>query len=108
MEDVLLHHEFIVSEYILAETGRTLREKFGYSDSDTRAVIAFLRGAALTVEPTALPPDSCRDPNDIPILGTAVAGSADIVIAVDRDLLALSSFRGISIVKPGEFWQQTS
>ena len=106
MEDVLLHHELVLSEYILEELARTLRDKFEYPERDVRAVFAFLKGACLLVEPASLPPDSCRDPRDIPILGTAVAGDADLLVTVDRDLLTLGSFRHIPIVKPGQFWQQ--
>jgi len=106
MEDVLLYHELVLSEYILEELARTLRDKFEYPEQDVRAVLAFLKSACLLVEPASLPPDSCRDPEDIPILGTAVAGNADLLVTVDRDLLSLGSFRHIPIVKPGQFWQQ--
>jgi len=58
------------------------------------------------VEPMALPAGSCRDPDDIPVLGTAVAGSSELLVAVDKDLLALGSYVGIAIVKPGEFWRR--
>jgi putative PIN family toxin of toxin-antitoxin system len=106
MEDVLLHHELVLSEYILVELARTLRDKFEYPEQDVRAVVAFLKSASLLVEPASLPLDSCRDPSDIPILGTAIAGDADLLVTVDRDLLSLGSFRRIPIVKPGQFWQQ--
>jgi uncharacterized protein len=106
MEDVLIHHELVLSEYILEELARTLRDKFAYPEQDVRAVVAFLKSACLRVEPASLPPDSCRDPRDIPILGTAVAGDADLLVTVDRYLLTLGSFRHIPIVKPGQFWQQ--
>jgi putative PIN family toxin of toxin-antitoxin system len=42
----------------------------------------------------------CRDPNDEPILETAVASNADLLVAGDRDLLSLKSFHGIGIVTP--------
>ena len=106
MEDVLLHHELVLSEYILEELARTLRDKFAYPEQDVRAVVTFLKSACLRVEPASLPPDSCRDPRDVPILGTTVAGNADLLVTVDRDLLTLGSFRPIPIVKPGQFWQQ--
>jgi predicted nucleic acid-binding protein len=45
----------------------------------------------------------CRDPNDDPILETAVAANADLLVAGDRDLLSLRSFQGISIVTPVDY-----
>jgi predicted nucleic acid-binding protein len=60
------------------------------------------------VAPLDLPTDVCRDPTDIPVLGTALAGSASVLVTVDKDLLALGEFQGIAIIKPGEFWRQTT
>ena len=108
MEDILLNHELIISEFILEELQRKLREKFGFPDADVREVAEFLRAAATSVIPTELPPDSCRDTDDIPVLGTAVAGQADLLVSVDRDLLELATFRGIAIVKPRDFWERTA
>jgi predicted nucleic acid-binding protein len=44
------------------------------------------------------PETACRDPGDSPALGTGVAGAADLLIAVDRDLLALATFDATGIV----------
>ncbi len=44
----------------------------------------------------------CRDPKDNMILELAVSGEADVIISGDKDLLALSPFRGISILTPGD------
>ena len=57
---------------------------------------------ATAVVPTNLPSNVCRDANDIPVLGTAVAASALVLVTVDKDLLALDGFQGIAIIKPGE------
>ncbi len=43
-----------------------------------------------------------------PILGTAVAGMVDLLITVDKDLLAMRSFGSIVIIKPGKFWERTT
>ena len=108
MEDVLLRHELVISELILGELRRELRDKFSFAEPDIRAIDSFLRSASLTVTPTELPAESCRDPDDIPVLGTAVAGLTPFVITVDRDLLALGTFREIAILRPREFWERTT
>ena len=51
---------------------------------------------------------TCRDTTDIPALGTALAGGASVLVTLDKDLLALGVFQGIAIIKPDEFWRQTT
>jgi predicted nucleic acid-binding protein len=46
---------------------------------------------------------SCRDPDDLPVLGTAVAGGASVLVTGDEDLLTLHEFQGIVILSPREF-----
>ena len=108
LEDILTHHELIISDFIVEEVSRTLREKFKYPKTEIAELCRFLLNAALLVEPTEIDPSACRDPEDVHILGTAVAASADLLISVDKNLLTLVSFQGIPIVKPGEFWKRTT
>jgi putative PIN family toxin of toxin-antitoxin system len=107
LEDVLLHHDLVISEFILAELTRKLVEKFNYPRSEVGEVAAFLRRVSIVVEHAELPPDVCRDPNDVPVLGTAVAGECGLLISVDRDLLDMQAIQGIPIVRPGEYWRRT-
>jgi putative PIN family toxin of toxin-antitoxin system len=105
MEDVLAHHELALSNYILDELTRKLAGKFGFRPADVREVRRFLAGAAVIVEAAALPSDSCRDPRDVPVLGTAIAAGADALVTVDKDMLVLRTFQGVRIARPGEFWR---
>ena len=45
----------------------------------------------------------CRDPKDNKFLEVAVCGHADVIITGDKDLLALSPYRGIAIITPHDF-----
>jgi putative PIN family toxin of toxin-antitoxin system len=108
LEDVLLHHELVISEFILEELGRKLVEKFGYPIGEAGEVVAFLRQAGVVVRPVDLLLDLCRDPTDLPVLGTAVAGECGLLISVDRDLLDMRTIQGISIIRPGEYWRRTN
>lgn len=47
--------------------------------------------------------EACRDPKDNPVLECAVSGKVDFIISGDKDLLDLSPFRRISILKPKDF-----
>lgn len=108
LEDVLTHHELVISAFITEELGSKLRDKFNFPESEIRQLQRFLGKVATTVVPAELPADVCRDSADIPILGTAVAGRATVLVTVDKDLLAVREFQGIAIIKPGEFWRKTA
>ena len=107
LEDVLLHHELVTSEFIIQEVGQKLVGKFHFPKREADQVAAFLRRAAVVVAPAVLPSDVCRDPTDVPILGTAVGGGSSLLISVDRDLLDMKTFDGIPIIRPGEYWRRT-
>jgi uncharacterized protein len=106
LEDVLTHHELVISDFITEELGRKLRDKFRFPESEVRQLGRFLGKIATAVVPADLPAEVCRDPSDIPVLGTAVAAGASVLVTVDKDLLTLGEFRGIAVIKPGEFWQR--
>jgi uncharacterized protein len=108
LEDLLLHHDLVTSEYILEELGRKLSEKFSFSKREADQVAAFLRRVAVVVVPADLPSDVCRDPTDIPVLGTAVSGECALLVSVDRDLLDMHRINEIPIIRPGEYWRGTT
>lgn len=45
----------------------------------------------------------CRDPKDNMVLECALAGMADFIVTGDKDLLALTKFKGIRILTPQKF-----
>jgi putative PIN family toxin of toxin-antitoxin system len=108
LEDLLLHHELVTSEFIRGEVGRKLVEKFRFPMREADQVAAFLRRVAVVVEPADLPSDVCRDLTDIPILGTAVGGDCALLISVDRDLLDMHRINEIPIIRPGDYWRRTT
>jgi putative PIN family toxin of toxin-antitoxin system len=108
LEDLFLHHEMVTSEFILGELGRKLIEKFRFPKREADQVAAFLRRVAVVVVPADMPSDVCRDPEDLPILGTAVAGECALLISVDRDLLDMQRINEIPIIRPGEYWRRTT
>lgn len=108
LEDLLLHHELVISGFILEELNRKLIEKFHYPRREADQAVSFLRRVGTIVVPADLPADLCRDPEDIPVLGTAVAGKCALLVSVDHDLLDLQTIQNIPIIRPGEFWRRTA
>jgi uncharacterized protein len=45
----------------------------------------------------------CRDPNDNKFFECAVAAHADYIVSEDKDILAVTSYRGIRTVSAAEF-----
>ncbi len=99
----LATHEVVLSDHILEEVRRTLVRKLELSTVFTDTAVSLLRGRSLVVEPATVDPRECRDPKDLPVLGTAVAGAADCLVTGDKDLLVLGSFRGVTILSPADF-----
>ena len=108
LEEILQHHELVLSDYILDEVRRKLTYKLLLPPRLVARVVQSLARAATMVEPAPLPPDACRDPTDLPVLGTAVAGDAELLVSVDNDLLVLKRYATIDIVRPGEFWNRVA
>jgi putative PIN family toxin of toxin-antitoxin system len=107
VEEVSRDHILIFSQYIIDEVDRKLREKFGLSQKEAFTLVSGIRQQGEIVESIAVPPNVCRDPADLPILGAAIGGNAGLLVTVDKDLLSLREFRGIPIIKPGGFWKRT-
>ncbi len=90
----------ILSQHLLTETRRYLTTKFKIPTTQADEIIAFLREHAEIVKPAKVPADACRDPDDLAVLGTAVAGHADLLVSGDKDLLVLKEYAGIPILTP--------
>ena len=108
LEEILRRHELILSTHILEEVRRKLTHKFLFPPRLVEAVLSSLSNAATLVTPADLPVDACRDPSDIPVLGTAVAGDADFLVSVDNGLLDLRQYGTVDIIRPGEFWNRVT
>lgn len=93
-----------LSEYIIAETARVIRDDFGLAET-VPDFIALLREHATLVEPVAVPAGTCRDATDLPVIGTAVAAHAAYLVSSDADLLTMQSYNGIQIIKPGAYYR---
>ena len=106
IEEIASDHRLVVSEYILEEVQRKLCEKFHLQKPEAAALVFGIREQAEVVTAASVPPEACRAAGDLPILGSAVAGDVDLLVTVDKDLLSLEKYRGIPIVRPGEFWKR--
>ena len=78
--------------------------RYGVTEADIDDVLAVL-GPLLPDVDVAV---EVRDPDDAPVVGAALAGSADVIVTGDRDLLddetlvAWLAERGVAVLTPAE------
>lgn len=98
-------HTVVLSEYILDEVHRQYSAKFKATDEIAAKVAATLRSQSDIVHPHPVDKDACKDPDDLPVLGTALSAGADALVTGDKALLKLREFRGIPILSPRVFYE---
>jgi putative PIN family toxin of toxin-antitoxin system len=67
--------------------------------------VKFLRENTELVKPEELDRKTCRDPNDLMVLGLVSPGEAEASVTGDKDLLVIGAFRGAAIITPRPFWE---
>ena len=102
--ELCLHsHQIVLSQELLDEILRNLRRKIKLPAGIVEDIGRLLLEHASMASPVPLAPDVCRDPEDIKILGLAVAAHADCIVTGDKDLLVLKEFEGVPILTPRSF-----
>lgn len=102
----LQKHEVVLSDFILAELTEHLAGRLRMPPKKVRSVETFLRGQAEIVSPADMSGFAFSDPDDLPVLGTALAGNADVLVTGDKELLKLGKVQNIPIVSPREFYDR--
>lgn len=80
---VLVSSEELIEE--LAEVVARPRLQAYIPKRDADKLIELIYRKAIVVKPSEKPP-LCRDPDDYPVLGSAIAGQADFIVTGDDDL----------------------
>jgi putative PIN family toxin of toxin-antitoxin system len=104
-EFCLSGHEIILCVDLLDEIARNLRLKIKLPGPAVDSIRGLLQEYGTLLDPASLPQDACRDPDDVKILGLAIASSADFIVTGDEDLLVLEECQGIPILSPRSFSQ---
>jgi uncharacterized protein len=98
--------QLVLSEHILGEFVEHGLGKLNGTAEQIDAAVAELRRRCQIVAPAITPADTIRDADDLPVLGTAIAGQADCLITGDQELLNLGSFHSIAILSPRAFYDR--
>jgi len=105
LEHCALWHVIVLSNFILDELRAVLSEKFSFNAAECREVLALLRSRCIFVQPAQLRTPACSDPDDDPIIGTAIAGNCDCLVTGDKALQELKAYGRTAVVSPGDFWR---
>jgi predicted nucleic acid-binding protein len=87
------------------ELRRVLTSKFKVPSGRVDAVEAIFAPFPLLPKPSAPSEIDVRDPSDRWIVATALAGSADVLVTDDDDLLSVAAGAPIRILTPRAFWE---
>jgi predicted nucleic acid-binding protein len=95
--------EIRTSRTLLAEFGRVLGQKFGWTADRVEATGAQMIRIAVVVEPGEVVQVVGADPAGDRLLEAARAFDADVIVSGDRHLLALGRWSEIDVLSPAEF-----
>jgi len=87
---------------IEAEITRVLTQKFSWEQARAHAALETVLARSIRVRLRGTIKE-CRDPDDDMFLECAVRANADLLVAGDKDLLVLGTYRMTRILTPGEY-----
>jgi len=105
LQVVLADHRLIVGETVVDELRQILRRKLRLPSAAIEELDAFLRQHAEVVANTPRVQVRLRDATDLPVLAEAVAGTADVMVTGDADLLVAADRSPVPILAPRAFWE---
>lgn len=103
-EICVLDHDVYLSEFILDECAGKFRDKIKLPPKKIREVISYLRDVSEVIKPISMSSKIFKDPDDLPVLGTAVSAEADLLVTGDKALFALKKIQQTEIVSPRGLW----
>ena len=95
--------ELTISDDILGEVTRVLRDKFGWSKEALSMAQARIADFTVRVAPARKLDAVREDPADNRILECAVEGKSEYLVTRDKPLLKLESFESTQMIKVADF-----
>jgi putative PIN family toxin of toxin-antitoxin system len=98
--------DIVVSQSIIDETLRVMKDKFRAKPMELERALAIMTTSARRVDPVFQVRAVNDDPEDDHVVSCAVAAGAEAILTGDKDLLRMSSYDGISMVRMRDFLER--
>lgn len=100
--------ELVLSPAMVGELRRvvwepSVRKRIQMDDAELESRLAMIEAVASLVEDGRAGGGIVRDRDDAAVLGAALEGRAAFIVTGDEDLLSLTQFEGVAILKPRAF-----
>jgi putative PIN family toxin of toxin-antitoxin system len=106
LRTVIEYHDLVVSDHLVEELRRILKDKFGTSPDLIADVLWLLRRDTIVSETAPLHDLPLSDPADIAIVSAALNGGADVLVTGDKEILQLHQVDSLEILTPRQFWDK--
>jgi putative PIN family toxin of toxin-antitoxin system len=105
LREVFSSHDLLSCDAVLEELRGVLRTTFEAPEGLIQEVLGLLlrETAIITTQRSAT--IHLQDKTDVPILGAALAGEAEVFVTGDKEVLALGRINDMTILSPREFWE---
>jgi uncharacterized protein len=101
---VIEFHDLVVSEHLVDELRRILKEKFGASPETIADVVWLFQQDTIQAHALPISDIPLKDMADVAIVSSAINGGADVLITGDKEILALKRAGSLMIMSPRQFW----
>jgi len=106
LRTVIEFHDLVVSDHLVGELMRVLKDKFGVSSEMVADVVWLLQRDTIAAEALPLADLPLKDPADVAIVSSALNGGADILVTGDKEVLDLKRVGSLQILTPRQFWDK--
>jgi putative PIN family toxin of toxin-antitoxin system len=106
LRTVIEFHDFVVSDLLVTELRRVLKDKFGASPDLIADVVWLLSQDTIASDVEPLHNVPLSDPADIAIVSSALNGEADVLVTGDKEILDLRRIGSLEILTPRQFWDK--
>jgi putative PIN family toxin of toxin-antitoxin system len=104
----LENQNLFICDFMLEELSDKLLKKIKLPTELVEEILELYAKNSRRVQPAVIDESSCRDPKDLPIIGTCQSAGAHYLVTGDKDLLILENWLDTQIVSPRAFYEEVS
>lgn len=106
LRTVIEFHALVVSEHLIVELRRVLKDKFGAPPDVIADVVWLLQQNTLASDAIPLHDVPLPDPADVALVSSALNGAAEVLVTGDKEILELHRIGSLEILTPRQFWHK--